>query len=89
MHGVRAQHGCKNIHKLAFIYACTVHEVPLDWPRFSGSSLGKLLGKVTREINMNMAFLVPIILFGALVIFATILGGKAVDILALRRANQK
>ena len=38
---------------------------------------------------MNMAFLVPIILFGTLAIFATILGGKAVDILALRRANQK
>ncbi len=38
---------------------------------------------------MNMAFLVPIILFGLLATFATILGGKAVDILALRRANQK
>lgn len=37
---------------------------------------------------MNWAFLVPIILFGSLVVIATILGGKAVDILALRRANQ-
>lgn len=38
---------------------------------------------------MNMAIFVPIILFGSLAIVATILGGKAVDILALRRANQK
>jgi len=38
---------------------------------------------------MNMAFLVPIVIYSLLAIFATILGGKAVDILALRRANQK
>ena len=38
---------------------------------------------------MNLAIFVPIILFGSLAIFATILGGKAVDILALRRAKQK
>ena len=37
---------------------------------------------------MNWAVFVPIILFGSLVIIATILGGKAVDILALRRASQ-
>lgn len=38
---------------------------------------------------MNLAIFVPIILFGGLVVVAMILGGKAVDVLALRRANQK
>ena len=38
---------------------------------------------------MNMAFLVPIVIFVGLAVFATILGGMGVDILALRRANQK
>lgn len=38
---------------------------------------------------MNMAFLVPIIIYSLLAIFATILGGKGCDVLAQRRANQK
>ena len=38
---------------------------------------------------MNWAIFVPIILFSALVIIATILGGKAIDVVAARRASQK
>ncbi len=38
---------------------------------------------------MNLAIFVPIIIFGSLVVIAMILGSKAIEILALRRANQK
>ncbi len=38
---------------------------------------------------MNMAAFVPIIVYVGLAVAATILGGKMVDILALRRAAQK
>ena len=38
---------------------------------------------------MNWAIFIPIVLFGGLVIIATILGGKAIDAVAARRTNQK